>query len=65
MGMIRFGRSPAKFRQIRIISKNGLKTVPTYGVTIPTLIADQFKDVYFSIRCDDHQIILESGCNNG
>ena len=61
----KYGRGPAKFRQIRQIGKNSTNNVPIYGATIPTLIAEQFGGVFFSIRCNDHQIILESGCKNG
>jgi len=61
----KYGRGPAKFRQIRKISMNHSRQVPVHGVTIPTLIQQQFSGVWFSIRCNDTQIILESGCKNG
>ena len=61
----KYGRGPAKFRQVRQIGKNHSNNVPIFGVTIPTLISNQFEDVFFSIRCNDHQIILESGCKSG
>ena len=59
----KYGRGPAKFRQIRSNGKNQWGK-PINIITVPELISDQFKNVFFSIRCSDHQIILESGCKN-
>jgi len=54
--------NPSMFRKIRKIAYNKKQKVAIHGVTVPELIANQFIDVHFTIRCNDTQIILESGC---
>lgn len=60
----KYGRGPAQFRQIRILGNTHKPTV-VEGITIPLLIANQFRGVFLTIRCTDTQIILESGCKSG
>jgi hypothetical protein len=50
-----------KFRKIRKIAHNQSKDVPIFGISIPEVIANQFKDVSLTVRANDTQIILESG----
>ena len=50
-----------KFRKVRKIAHNQSKDTPIYGTTIPEVIAEQFKDVWLTVRANDTQIILESG----
>jgi len=54
--------NPSMFRKIRKIAYNKKQNLLIQGITIPEMIASQFVNVNFTIRCNDTQIILESGC---
>ena len=56
-----FRKNPSAFHKIRILNP-GNECGETYGVTIPTIIAEQFVGCWMKISFSGTQIIVESGC---
>lgn len=56
-----FRKNPSIQHRIRILNP-GNKTGETFGITIPTVVAEQFQSCWMRIYISGTTIILSSGC---
>ena len=49
--------------KIRLTCPKNQQGISVYGITVPAIFADKFKDTKFTIEINENSIIYTSGCD--